>query len=228
MKEYNPKPDLWSKIQQRKDFDLQVKEHVPNLPEKMPKADLWSTVEKELDQKKPVIPLWKYGMAAACIGLILVLSRIAYLDFGDKDVKPQIITEINAPSTELAMPDQKPDTETISALVVTEEIKPEEPRTNASPKRAADRETIAPIEPPKLDLANWNIDNTVVSKLKSPSIPDREEPQTLHKVQISWGFKDKKKIQTTFGSRNPENIAPQQMGRSDLPKNSIKINFQKQ
>ncbi|WP_192346514.1 hypothetical protein [Algoriphagus sp. Y33] len=228
MNKYNPKQDLWSKIQQRKDFDLQVKEHVANLPERMPKADLWNTIERELDNKTPVIPLWKYGLVAASIALILAVSSIAYLKFGDKDVKPQLITEVNAPSPELIIPDEKPIAETESPLNAAVESQLEKTRTNASPKQPVKRETIVAIELPKLDLEDLAIENTVVSELKAPSIPEPEELQTLHRVKISWGFQDKKKLQTTFGSSNPENIDNQQIGRSEQPKNSIKINFQKQ
>ncbi|MDR7132177.1 hypothetical protein J2X69_004544 [Algoriphagus sp. 4150] len=228
MNKYSPKQDLWSKIQQRKDFDLQVKEHVANLPERMPKADLWNTIESELDHKTPVVALWKYRLAAASIALILALSGIAYLEFGYKDVKPQLITEVNAPSHEFIIPDKKPVTEAESTLNATIESQLGKTRTNASPKQPVKRETIAVIELPKLDLEDLVIENTVVSELKTPSIPEPEELQTLHKVKISWGFQDNKKLQTTFGSRNPENIDNQQIGRSEQPKNSIKINFQKQ
>lgn len=56
--EHSPNSDLWSKIQQRKDFDSQVKMHASNLPEKAPKVDLWSSIEKELEQK---LLLFHYG-----------------------------------------------------------------------------------------------------------------------------------------------------------------------
>lgn len=228
MKEYSPKPDLWSKIQLQKDFDSQVKAHAANLSEKMPKTDLWSAIENQLDQKTPVVPLWKYGMVAASIGLILALSGIVYLQFGEKDVKPLLITEVNIPSTELETREEKPTAESESVLIATEEIKPEKLKTNASPKQPANRETIVPIALPKLDLARRTIEDKVLSELKIPSTPQLEELQTLHKVHISWGFQDKKKLQTTFAPHTPEIIAIQQIGRAEQPKKSIKIYFQKQ
>lgn len=205
MKEYNPKPDLWSKIQQRKDFDLQVKEHVSNLPEKMPKADLWSAVERELDQKKPVIPLWKYGMVAASIGLILTLAGIAYLEFGETDVKHQMVAGENTPSTELIMPEEKPITETELALNTTEETQLEKPNTNISPKHPVSRETIAPIKLPKLDLADLTIENTYVMELIIPPATAHETPKTLHQVSISWSkIKPGIQLKTPFGRQESE------------------------
>ncbi|WP_057939336.1 hypothetical protein [Algoriphagus resistens] len=205
MKEYNPKPDLWSKIQQRKNFDVQVREHLPNLPKKMPKADLWTAIERELDQKKPVIPLWKYGMVAASIGLILMCVGIAYLEFGETDVKPQMITGENTPPAEHIMPEEKPFTKTGSALNATEETQTENPDTNASIKKPESRETIPLIKLPRRDLADLSIENTYASKLIIPPTTEHETPKTLHQVSISWSkIKPGLQLKTPFGRQESE------------------------
>lgn len=228
MKKYSPKPDLWSKILERKEFDSQVKDHVTNLPVKMPKADLWEAIEKELDQKTPIIPLWKYGMAAAAIALIFALTGIAYFEFGEKEVETKLITKVSLPSTEIETIETNPEAETKPEDLKTEVIKPETPIVSKPRQSSPQSETITPIEPPELNLADLSIENTFVSELIIPPAPEVEVPQTLHKVRISWGMQEKSKLQTKFGSSSPEDISNQQLGLANQPKNSIKINFHKQ
>ncbi|MEB2786719.1 hypothetical protein [Algoriphagus persicinus] len=225
---YSPKPDLWSKIQQRKDFDSQVKEHAQNLPESTPKMDLWNAIERELDRKTPLIPLWKYGMVAASIGLILVLSGIAYLQFGEKDVGTQMVTEVNVQIPEVNLLDQQTTIQPESSVEKFKQIEPDNPKPNIIQKKLSDRETTDPIVFPKLDLPDLDTKNMFVSKLIITPSLEAEEPETLHKVRISWGIQEKSKIRTTFGASDPEQITFQQTGRADLSKNSIKIKFQKQ
>lgn len=228
MKEYNPKPDLWSKIQQRKDFDFQVKEHAQNLPEKMPKADLWSAVEREMDQKKPVIPLWKYGMAAASIGLILTLAGIAYLQFGKKKVEKQLVTEVIMEIPELDTTDITFPVETEPALVKPGQIEVKKLYTNDPQQKVINRISPDYIKIPALKSPVITINNSLISEVIIPPTPEQEAPQTLHKVKISWGFQDKSKLRTIFGASDPENITNQQMGRADQAPSSIKIKFKKQ
>ncbi len=228
MKTHNPKPDLWSKIKQRKDFDLQVKEHVPHLPVKMPKADLWNAIEIELDQKSPIIPLWKYGMVAASIALILALSGIAYLQVSEKGTDPPMITEVSMPAAEIETIDKNLGVETEPEVVRPEASIPEISKTVTSQKKLPQRKKIAPIELPELDLEELTIENTFVSELIIPTKPEVEAPKTLHKVRISWGIQDKSKLRTTFDSGAPEDISERQIGRVDGTSNSIKIIFKKQ
>ncbi|MEB2781632.1 hypothetical protein U3A58_14640 [Algoriphagus sp. C2-6-M1] len=225
---YSLKPDLWSKIQQRKDFDSQVKEHAQNLPESMPKMDLWNAIEHELDRKTPVIPLWKYGRVAASVGLILVLSGIAYLQFGEKDVGTQMVTEVDVQIPEVNLLDQQTKIQPESSVEKFKQIEPDNPKPNIIQKKLSDRETTDPIVFPKLDLPDLDTKNKFVSKLIIAHSLEAEEPETLHKVRISWGIQEKSKIRTTFGASDPEQITFQQTGRADPSKNSIKIKFQKQ
>lgn len=223
MKSYNPKPDLWSKIQQRKDFDLQVKEHVPNLPVKMPKADLWDSIESELDQKTPLIPLWKYGIAAASIALILALSGIAYLQFDEKEAKTPLVTEVSIPSTKLETIDKNLEGE--PEALKTEVIKPETPLPATSRKTSPQRETIAPIELPELNLEDLNIKNTFVSDLIIPPTTVAEAPKTLHQVSISWSkIKPKMQITTGFGRKESELSQKQQASSEQKAHVTLEIN----
>lgn len=228
MNNYNPKPDLWSKIQQRKDFDSQVKEHVPNLPVKMPKADLWDSIESKLDQKTPVIPLWKYGMAAASIALILALLSIAYLEFGGKDAVTPLTTEVTVKTPELNTTAKTEPTETKSAVETPTQIEAQESITNVPEQKVTNRISPITIETPTLDLPDFSVETNLITEVIIPPAPDKDAPQTLHKVRISWGMQEKSKLQTKFGSSTPEDISNQQLGLANQPKNSIKINFHKQ
>ncbi len=228
MNEFSPKPDLWSKIQQRKDFDSQVKNHAANIPERMPKADLWSAIESELDKKTPVIPLWKYGMAAASIAVILALSGLVYLEFGEKDMETPLITEVVVETPELNTTDITVPVEAEPALAKPEQIELEELNTNVPQQKATHRIAPAPVEIPALDLPDMSIENTLISEVIIPPTPELVAPKTLHKVQISWGFQEKNKLRTTFGSGAPEDITERQIGRVDETSNSIKISFKKQ
>jgi hypothetical protein len=228
MTEYNPKPDLWSKIQQRKDFDSQVKGHVTNLPGRMPKADLWAGIESELDRKTPVIPLWKYGMSAASIALILALSGIAYLEFGKKDMETPLITEVIPETPELNTTETKVPVETEPAVETSEQIEVEKPKTNATQQKLSNRVSPTAIEIPRLDLPDISIENSLISEVIIPPTSEQEAPETLHKVRISWGIQDKSKLRSTFGSGTPEDISERQIGRADQKPTSIKIRFKKQ
>lgn len=226
--EHSPNSDLWSKIQQRKDFDSQVKMHASNLPEKAPKVDLWSSIEKELEQKTPVVPLWKYGMAAASIALILALCGISYLEFGRKDAVTPLTTEVSVKNPELNTASKIGTDETKSAVETPSQIEAEKSNTNVSEQKVNDRISPVTIELPTLDLPEIRIETSLISEVIIPPVPVREAPQTLHKVRISWGMQEKSKLQTKFGSSTPEDISNQQLGLANQPKNSIKINFHKQ
>lgn len=69
--EYDPRPDLWARIEADLDSDEQLDRLVGELPQVEPKADLWATIEEKLDradqavkpsrprQDRPAVrPLW--------------------------------------------------------------------------------------------------------------------------------------------------------------------------
>lgn len=228
MKEFSPKPDLWSKIQQRKDFDSQVKGHVTNLPERMPKADLWAGIESEFDRKTPVIPLWKYRMAAASIALILAISGIAYLQFGEKTQDTQLITEVKTRVPEIIIPEVAPSIDSELEKEKSEQVEVEKPKTNATQQKLSNRVSPTAIEIPRLDLPDISIENSLISEVITPPSTEQEAQKTLHKVRISWGIQEKSKLHTKFGSNTPDDISNQQLGFANQPKNSIKVNFHKQ
>lgn len=220
MKNYNPKLDLWTKIQQQKDFDAQVKMHAANLPERMPKADLWSNIESELDRKTPVIPLWKYGMAAASIALILALSGIAYLQFGEKEVEQQVVSEVSRSGPELTDVDENKVSEEMSDLGITQR---NEPIILKSKKLPISREKTIPIEIEKLDLTELSIENTFIQELKISLAPVQEAPKTLHQVSISWSrIKPRLQVKTQFGQQ--ELVQSTQAAVDPIGQVSIKIN----
>ncbi|WP_439489263.1 hypothetical protein [Algoriphagus sp.] len=230
MKEYSPKPDLWSKIQQRRDFDMQVKAHIPNLPERMPKADLWNAIERQMDQEKPVVPLWKYGMAAACIALLLTFAGIAYLQVGKKDMAKQLFTEVNQSPEKrnIKLSDEKQTSQSESAVEAFEESESGNLQTIPVQKQKITRNTIKPIKVREIELEDLSKKNITISEIIIPPIPEYEKAETFHKVRVSWGIQERSKIITTFGASDPEEITYQHTGRVPPSKNSIKINFQKQ
>ncbi|REG90537.1 hypothetical protein [Algoriphagus antarcticus] len=223
--EHSPKPDLWSKIQQRKNFDSQVNAHAANLPVQMPKADLWSDIESKLDQKAPVIPFWKYAMAAASIMLILALSGIAYLQFGEKEVDTSLITEVitQAPALNTIGEDQAIKTE--PAFVEPEQIALETAEPKMTQKQTINRETSAPIEFPKLTLAELSVENTLISKLNIPPAPEKEVAKTLHQVSISWSkIKPRIQVKTQFGQQELELGQTSQASVDHIGQVTIEIN----
>ncbi|MCE7057387.1 hypothetical protein LZF95_22085 [Algoriphagus sp. AGSA1] len=228
MKEYSPKPDLWSKIQQRKDFDSQVREHAKNLPEKMPKADLWGSIQKEMDRKKPMIALWKYGIAAASIGMILALIGIAYLEFGNNnDVTSPLTTGITVKAPELNSSNLTAPVETEPAVGATKQTEAIKPPTNVSEQKSITRISPATIEVPTVELPDVHIEENLITEAIIPPPPDVAPKQTYHKVQISWGLQERIKLKTTIGSQIPESTTDSQFSRANPTGNSIKIRFQR-
>lgn len=229
MKEFSPKPDLWSKIQQRKDFDSQVKSHVPNLPQRMPKAELWNAIEEELDRKKPVIPLWKYGWVAAAIALILVVSGIMYLQIDENETESEtpLLTEVQTSTPDTGNPERTKATPLKPEEVNQPSIDEKSLTENNSQKTKINREKFVEIEAPALEIKELTIENNLVSEIITPSVPEVAPVSTYHKVQISWGFQERGKLKTTFGSHSPEEISNSQTSRANSSNNSIKIKFQK-
>lgn len=229
MKEYSPKSDLWRKIQQQKNFDSQLKTHTTNLPERVPNKDIWSAIESELDHTTPVIPIWKYGLAAASIVLVLLISGVAYLQFAEKDSAPKLTTEVIGESPDAIVTEQTPQIqkEAVEEEAVHSEVKRR--TTNVPTQKDAFKTTHLPILTPMLDLPDLNFENLQVAEIIIPPLPEPIAPATLHNVQISWGLQeDKNKLRTTFGASDPENITNQQIGRADQTPRSIKIKLKRQ
>lgn len=227
MKEHSPKPDLWSRIQQQKDFDSQVKAHASNLPLRIPKADLWNAIEKEIDQKKPVVPLWKYVSVAASIAFILMLSGLAYWQSGDNKTDDQLITEVVTPAEEAIKPENNSPVQSEPSNEVIIKSDSQAPKEEISTKPKINREYAGLLELPAIERTGLTIENTFVSELIIPLKQEAIAQETFHKVQISWGLKEKIKVRTQFGKSETDPLLNQQVSRVESSKNSIKIKFQK-
>lgn len=227
MKKYSPNPDLWSKIQQQKDFDSQVKMHASNLPQRMPKADLWNAIEKELDQKKPIIPLWKYVAIAASLAFILMLSGLAYWQVGDNKIDNQLITEVVVPVEETLKPENNYPVQPESTIEKIIKSNSKTPKEETPKKTKINRDNPEPLELPAIERSGLTIENTLISELILPPKQEELAQETFHKVQISWGLKEKIKVRTQFASRETDPLLNQQVSRIEPSKNSIKIKFQK-
>ena len=227
MKKYSPNPDLWSKIQQQKDFDSQVKMHASNLPQRMPKADLWNAIEKELDQKKPMIPLWKYVAVAASLAFILMLSGLAYWKVGDNKTDNQLITVVVVPVEETVKPENNSPVQLESTTEEIIKTKSNALKEETPEKPKIKRSNLEPLELPEIERTGLTIENTLISELILPPKQEELAQETFHKVQISWGLKEKIKVRTQFASRETDPFLNQQVSRMEPSKNSIKIKFQK-
>ncbi len=227
MKKHSPNPDLWSKIQQQKDFDSQVKMHASNLPQRMPKADLWNAIEKELDQKKPIIPLWKYVAVAASLAFILMLSGLAFWQVGDNKTDNQLITEIVLPVEETLKPENNSPVQLESTTEEIKKTKANALKEETPEKPKIKRSNLEPLELPEIERTGGSLENTLISELILPPKQEKLAQETFHKVQISWGLKEKIKVRTQFASRETDPLLNQQVSRIEPSKNSIKIKFQK-
>ena len=99
--EFNPRPDLWARIE----ADLNADEHlgrvVQNMPEFEPKAGLWESIEQQLPPKETnVRPLWAQpqtrqlwaGLAVAAM-LVLVGSWLFLRTEAADDVRMEYAVE---------------------------------------------------------------------------------------------------------------------------------------
>ncbi len=205
MKEHFPKQDLWGKIQQRKDFDSQVEEHVLKLPLKIPNADLWASIERKLDQKAPVSPLWKYGMVAASFAMLMALSGIIYFQFRANDPVTELISVNHQLDPTSSSTFEKIAPKTEQTLVISEETKTKETKNIPSKKQSIERETTVPIELPNRSLADLGFKLTFKSELIIPPLPEREPTKTLHQVSISWSkLKPGIQLKTPYGRQYSE------------------------
>ncbi|EAZ80274.1 hypothetical protein [Algoriphagus machipongonensis] len=229
MKEHSPKPDLWSKIQQQKDFESQVKAHASNLPQRMPRTDLWNAIEKELDQKKPVVPLWKYVSIAASLAFILMLSGLAYWQSVDNKTDEQLISELVVPAEEtLKSENNSPvQSEPSKEVIINSDSQAPKQEIPIPTKPKINREYTEPLELPAIERTGLTLENTFFSELIIPPKQEAIAQETFHKVQISWGLKEKIKVRTQFGKSETDPLLNQQVSRVEPSKNSIKIKFQK-
>lgn len=227
MKEYNPKSDLWSKIERRKDFESQLIDLTKNLPSKGPNEDLWSKIEYELEQKPKVFPIWRFTSIAASIILILAFGGIFYLQSTSEKPTQDLISENSIPNKNNQNNIELDNGISIDAPKVEEETIEQKvssiPREIQKPKN---RVVANPITISKPSIISLNQDLKMVSDVSIvPSQPSMKS-KTLHKVTISWGLNEKTKLRTQFGSTLSDPAFNQQLGRAS--KNSIKIKLNKE
>ncbi|MEN2283598.1 hypothetical protein AAGF08_15755 [Algoriphagus sp. SE2] len=228
MKELNPKSDLWSKIESRRDFENQLDGLVKKLPTKEPKTNLWDQIDLKLDQEKRVFPIWTYVSIAVSIVLIMAFGVTLY-----NVNKAPIKTETNLISVN-SIPKKNISNEPEEELATTstnEELKKIEETTNEFSKevnKGSKRILLEPITVPnkpfllpKQELKLISESNIILNNPKGKAV-------TMHKVSISWGLNEKKKIRTQFGSTYPDPSLTQQLGRASKNQNSIKIKFNKE
>ncbi|SIO12762.1 hypothetical protein [Algoriphagus halophilus] len=224
MKEFNPNPDLWSRIQTRKEFDNQLQGLITELPERSPKAELWSNIENILDQQEAPIPIWKYLSIAAAIILIVSFSGIYFMNQNSTTINPQDQVAINSDDLDLAPSVEK-------EIILEKKNSPEELQKDA-PIPLEDN-----IEKKRQDVSvPKKVDKPAITEIKNNGleassliIPERSLPQkapSYHQVTIAWEIQEKIKIRTQFGKR-PEIGIHQQIGKAEPSKRTIQIDFKR-
>lgn len=229
MKKPNLDRDLWSKIQDRKIFDSQVKMHLPNLPKREPKIDLWESIEEQLDSKKPVvIPIWGYGLVAASLALVLSVSAFLFFQRDSNNSDYDLLTDVQVEIPKSNPSDQKSDSEP-KLLVETETslevIQPIEKKKTSPEKtikespRVKESVKIPEIDFPELDLS---LPSTLAENFQG-TLGKEEERETLHQVSISWNkLKPRMKILTGFGKQKLD-LGDQQQASVNQPKSQLTI-----
>lgn len=229
MKKPNLDHDLWSKIQDRKNFDYQVKMHLPNLPKREPKIDLWKSIEEELDSKKPVvIPIWRYGLMAASLALVLSVSAILFFQLDTKNSDSDLITDVQVEIPKSNPNDQKSDTEPMlpveidSSPEIIQSIEKAETSPEITIKEShRDRDS---IRVPEIDLPDleFSLPSTLAENFQD-DLEKEEERKTLHQVSISWNkLKPRMKILTGFGKQNLD-LGNQQQASANQSKGQLTI-----
>ncbi|WP_373400126.1 hypothetical protein V8V91_11245 [Algoriphagus halophilus] len=224
MKEFNPNPDLWSRIQNRKEFDNQLQGLITELPERSPKAELWSNIENILDQQEAPMPIWKYLSIAAAVLLIVSFSGVYFMNQNSTSLKPQDQVAINTDDLDLAPSLEK-------EIVLEKNNNPEEfqkeapiPFVNNIEKKRQDVSVPKKVDKPAItEIKNNGL------QASSLIIPERSLPQkapSYHQVTIAWEIQEKIKIRTQFGKR-PETSIDQQIGKAAPSKRTIQIDFKR-
>ncbi|MBN3584522.1 hypothetical protein JYB64_19175 [Algoriphagus aestuarii] len=227
MKEREPKSDLWSRIEKRKDFESQLNDLIKTLPTKDPTINLWKQIEAQLDEEKQIFPIWRYVSVAVSIVLILAFGAIFFDQLSSKKAPQEMVTENSTPKafqSDLSDKEEKlihsePTEELVSTekedLLLSEEIQKESTRAFIKPVKVPNK-PLTFIEQ-KMKLVS---DTTIALSLPS------EKPKSLHKVTISWGLNEKTKLKTKLGSTFSDPAFNQQFGRTN--ENSIIIKLKKE
>lgn len=224
MKEFNPNPDLWSRIQNRKEFDSQLQGLITELPERSPKAELWSNIENILDQQEAPMPIWKNLSIAAAVLLIISFSGIYFMDQNSTTLNPQDQVAINTDNLDLAPSVEK-------EIVLEKNNNPEDfqkeapiPLVNNIEKKRQDVSVPKKVDKPAItEIKNNGL------QASSLIIPERSLPKkapSYHQVTIAWEIQEKIKIRTQFGKR-PETSIHQQIGKAEPSKRMIQIDFKR-
>jgi len=229
MKEFNPKSDLWEKIESRRDFESQLKDLTKNLPSKEPNFSLWNQIEDKLNKEKQVYPIWRFASIAASIILILALGRIFYFKTTSDISTPDLLSENSIPSAN----DQNNNVleQVISKSVPkveAEKIEKTVTDNSTDLQKQGAREVAKPILITKPPITSLDQDLKMVSDAGIFLSQPTGKSKTFHKVTISWGLHEKTKLRTQFGSASSDPALSQQLGRASEYKNSIKIKLKKE
>lgn len=229
MKKPNLDRDLWSKIQDRKNFDSQVKMHLPNLPKREPKIDLWESIEEQLDSKKPVvIPIWRYGLVAASLALVLSVIAILFFQLDSQNSVSDLITAVQVEIPKYNPSDLKSDSETKLAVEIDtspEVFTPKEKAETSPEKTIKENSRVKEsIKIPEIDLPEleFSLPSTLAENFQGDLIKE-EERETLHQVSISWNkLKPRMKILPGFGKQNLD-LGNQQQASANQSKGQLTI-----
>lgn len=225
MKEFNPNPDLWSKIQNRKEFENQLHGLLTELPERSPKAELWSNIENILDHQEAPTPIWKYLSVAAAVLLIISFSGIYVLNQNAITTNPQGQVAVN--SDELVSNPAEEQNIALEKTIVAENIKKDVPIPLVDNIEKRRQKVSLPKKVEKPEITQIRNNGLQASSLMIPEKSLPPKVPSYHQVTIAWEIQEKIKIRTQFGKR-PETTINQQIGKVEPSKRAIQIDFKRE
>lgn len=203
--EHNPKQGAWEDLLKRREFNSQLKEHLPKLPQYFPQDAAWEKISGRLESKKP-IPLWvRWSVAASVVGIIFI-SGITQKGFVSEnhDEQNQAFSSSNkvdnlTTKSQIQAVETKPDPEIISPII--------EKFSKESLEKKRISRSNEQIDFPEFSLPPIELFASPSLTLK---ISEKEKPvlapqKTLHQVSISWSkIKPGMQVKTPFGSQDSE------------------------
>ncbi|GAA0880761.1 hypothetical protein GCM10009119_37310 [Algoriphagus jejuensis] len=219
--EHTPKASTWEDLLKKADFESQLNNHLPSLPNFAPQDGAWEKITAELDRKK-FIPIWVRWSAAAAVAGIFLAFLISLNRSVDPMQDQELLTdnpiEIDNSAVEV-LPSDLP----IVADAFAENT--ENAPFQISPKKKVKR-TTETIEAPKMGLPEIDLS---LSKNLSLEIPEKQiqestPPKTLHQVSISWSkIKPGLQVKTSFGRMGSELGEKQQASTHHLGQLTVEI-----
>lgn len=225
LNEHTPKGNAWSNLQEKRQFENQLNQHIHELPVLEPRSDTWAGIQGKMEKKKRIAFYLPLLVAASVAGILWLGSFLFNTNLEQN-------SEIKNSDQFISKVDQSPESSPIQrdeevTLPKAEEVIPKE-LSNDLETGAIDRIIEEPIRLAKDWLAEMPLAPTRPMDLatRGQFIPTLEEEKaTLHQVTISWGMKDQRKFRIGQPKENPILAEDQLVGRETIEKKNQLLNF---